>query len=86
VSEVLRRGQQEGVFDLDPVLTSGLLPTALFDMSVHLSEWFRDGEPYTGVEVAGRYQTLTGRMAGTSATPELLERGRQWIDQSSSAR
>lgn len=85
VSEVLRRGQQEGAFHLDPALTPGLLATAVFDMSVHLSEWFREGEPYTGVEIAGRYAALACRMAGASATPELLERGRQWIDRSSSA-
>jgi AcrR family transcriptional regulator len=85
VSEVLRRGQSEGVFDLDPALTPGLLATAVFDMSVHLSEWFQEGEPYTGVEIAGRYAALACRMAGASPTPELLERGRRWVDRTSSA-
>ena len=85
MTEVLRRGQSEGAFDLDPALTPGLLATALFDMSVHLSEWFREGEPYTGVEIAGRYAALACRMAGARATPELLEQGQRWVERTTSA-
>ncbi len=79
LADVLRRGQEEGVLDLDRPLTPGLLATAVFDMSVHLTEWFVEGSPFTSVGIARRYAVLACRMAGTRADERVLDVGERWV-------